>query len=295
MANTSLKFVQHPVIKDSIIMGTWMGWTDAAQTASRAIKEVVKQYDAELFAVIDPEEFYVFTENRPQVSTLSSGKRHLKWPTNEFFYYAPEGKDGNNYVFFLGTEPDIRWQTYVENMTTIAASCDSKGLILVGALMDSVPHTRPSKIVGSATNSILTNKFKVSAYQKPTYEGPVGMTSVLSHKFESIDIPTLSVWAHIPHYLRVNENPITTVALLREIEKFLPQELDLSELEKESKWFADKLAKAMEENTDKDMKQYIRELEKNYDSDEDDSDKSMEQNTILEDVNNFLRDTRDQN
>ena len=59
------------------------GWPDAAEAATRAIRYMVRKLPAKKLAEIDPEEFYDFTVNRPQVRVNRRSKRRIKFITKK--------------------------------------------------------------------------------------------------------------------------------------------------------------------------------------------------------------------
>ena len=47
------------------MIAAWAGWPDAAESATRAVKELVRQLGAVKFGTLDPEDYYV-TELLPR-------------------------------------------------------------------------------------------------------------------------------------------------------------------------------------------------------------------------------------
>ena len=60
-------------------------------------------------AEIDPEEFYDFTEVRPQTRVNRRGERVIKWPRNDFYYSTPDDPE-RGLLLYIGTEPNLRWR-----------------------------------------------------------------------------------------------------------------------------------------------------------------------------------------
>ena len=69
----------------------------------------------------------------------------LNWPTNEFFYWQPDNapiERQRDLIVFLGVEPTLQWRRYADQLLEVADPANVDLLITVGALLDSVPHTR---------------------------------------------------------------------------------------------------------------------------------------------------------
>ncbi len=250
------------------------------------------------FGSIDHEQFYVFTEHRPVVSNGPRGSRTLSWPTNELYYHrAPVGSGAKNVLLIVGEEPDLRWGAYTGYLASVARSNGANLLITVGALLDSVPHTRPPRVMGTTTteniSEILGQRLELALpsinYPKPNYEGPSGITSAMIEAFNKHDIPSVSIWGHAPHYLQVTYNPAITMAILRELQPFVQVDIDYSALEKQAEEFDKNLVKALEGQ--KDLTAYVQKLEERFDTEEEARDRPEPRELMLE-LEAFLRSER---
>src|SRR5262249_56243050 len=95
-------------------------------------------------ARIDPEEFFVFTQERPDVRMRPDGNRDIIWPLSEFFAWYPEnGRDG--LLLFSGPEPHQRWRTYTKAFLDVAERCGVKRILSVGALLAGGAPTPPPR------------------------------------------------------------------------------------------------------------------------------------------------------
>ena len=82
-----------PRLHEPVMVAAFVGWPDAGEVASRALRHLIEHLPARKVAEIDPEEFYVFTETRPNTLILAPGQRALEWPANEFFSWRnPSGQ-----------------------------------------------------------------------------------------------------------------------------------------------------------------------------------------------------------
>ncbi len=279
----SLRFIEQPEFRDSVMIAGWFGWPDASQVATNALQEIIKQLKMEHFAHIEPDDFYVFSELRPLVTNLPSGKRTLKWPSNKFYYRKAAQKDENDLILLLGTEPHLQWQNYVDLCASLVNFCDTKLFIMAGALLSPVPHTRHPLVQGFTTHKNLGLGFENVRYKMPSYEGPAGIASVIMKNLDSIGIKTASIWGHAPEYLEARRNPLLTCEILREIGRFLPCELNFCELEEEAAEFSRSVENALAD--DKEIASYVHDLEERFDAEED---ASMNSADIVEDLEEYL-------
>ena len=286
---SAIQYTEHPILTNTVFLAAWGGWPDAAESATRSLREMVSQLSATKFASIDPEDFYDFAEQRPVISNESNGSRKLTWPKNEFYYWKSED-GGRDLLIFIGVEPNLKWRTYTEIIHKVVIESDVKLLVTVGALLDSVPHTRSPRVIGSSINTDLGSGFEHIKYAVPNYEGPSGLTSVLMDRLAQDNIPAASVWGHSPHYLQVAQNPTLTHAILTELQNFISAPLDLSNLAKDAAEFDENLVRALADQQE--IEGYVKRLEERYDSEEEYR-QSPEPAALVQELEDFLRQQRD--
>ena len=129
-------------------------------------------------------------------------------------------------------------------------------------MMSDVPHTRPISIFSGSENEQLRTSLSL---ERSTYEGPVGILSVLSHAADAAGIPSASLWASVPHYVAGHTpSPKATLALLDRLEDLTGAKIDRGDLATEAAaWEASIDAAAAD---DEEMTEYIRQLERTRDT-----------------------------
>src|SRR5215813_9798878 len=148
------------------------GWIDAGRAATGAVAHLVRDLGAERLALIDPEEFFVLTQERPQVRLKPDGEREIHWPRSEFFAWRPEN-GGDGLLLFSGPEPHQRWRTYTKAFLGVAERCGVKQIVSLGALLAGAPHTRPIRVTARCTDPATRSLLEAwGIYRRPTYEGP---------------------------------------------------------------------------------------------------------------------------
>ena len=75
-----------PGLRSPIVLIGFTGWSDTGTVTVDAISQIADELNAERFLDVDPEDYYVFTDSRPNVSVDDDGVRELHWPRNEAFY-----------------------------------------------------------------------------------------------------------------------------------------------------------------------------------------------------------------
>src|ERR1700746_4043835 len=75
-----------PELRSPVLVAAFRGWNDGGQGATLGGGFLAKQWDAEAFAEIDPENFYDFQAVRPNVSLEDGLTRKLEWPSKQFLH-----------------------------------------------------------------------------------------------------------------------------------------------------------------------------------------------------------------
>jgi hypothetical protein len=203
---------------------------------------------------LDPEEFYDFQVTRP-ILTLVDEERHIDWPTTKFSAASPPGAD-RDIVLIRGIEPSMRWRTFCQQVLEVCHALEVSQLVLLGALLADVPHTRPLPVSGSGTGGEAAQRLKLT----PTrYEGPLGIVGVLHQASSQAELATVSFWVHVPHYANSPPCPKATLALLHRLEDVLDLPVPLVDLADEAAAWEGRVRAATEQ--DAELAEYVRELE----------------------------------
>lgn len=281
-----LLIAEQPDLNNTLMIAAWSGWSDAGESATRALHHLTQELDTTKFAEIDAEEFYIFTEERPFVENAPNGGRRLIWPKNEFFYLKGDSNDLPDVVFFIGTEPHLKWRTYTSLVADVANAMNVDMLVTVGALLDEVPHTRSAVVMSTTVHDNLGPRYQHVNYARPNYEGPSGMTSATMDTFSRRGIKSASIWGHAPRYLQGAQNPAITLAIVEEIQRFANLSVGTSGLEKEAEDFTTRVDYALQ-NTPKAV-EYVRTLEERHDSELEVAE-DPEPAALIDELDEFLR------
>jgi proteasome assembly chaperone (PAC2) family protein len=121
---------------------TYAGWSDAAGVATAAGHFLVEHLQAERFAWIDPEEFYSFTDQRPQAHYNTQSEREVIWPANEFFASRQPTLE-HDIIIAVGIEPHLKWRTFTGLLMEFIKRCDVYQTYTLGALWADVLYSAP--------------------------------------------------------------------------------------------------------------------------------------------------------
>ena len=225
-----IEFDDLPVLNEPILLAAFEGWNDAAESATGVITHLREVWNAELLFELDPEEYYDYQVNRPHIYTTDSGERGLIWPATKI-YVAKEPVNGHDFVLIHGVEPNMKWPQFTREILGLAAELDVRLVITMGALLSDNPHSRPVPVSAMASERELLSNLNV---EQSNYEGPTGIVGVLAHTCGAFGIPSISLWASVPHYVGQSPCPKATLALVERIEDILDVPIPLRDLPDEA-------------------------------------------------------------
>ncbi|WP_196829004.1 proteasome assembly chaperone family protein [Frigoribacterium sp. CG_9.8] len=283
------------MLNGRLLVVAFEGWNDAGEAASGAVSMLKDLLDLYPIAEIDAERYFDYQFNRPTVAQDDKGNRLLIWPT--VVTYGPTqvlgqrlagaGSDGadaaatgaaddadaagaaagaiggnaSNIYLLLGTEPSRNWKSFTAEIMATITENEITGVVFLGAMLADVPHTRPISVFVGSENVQLRAQLSV---EKSTYEGPVGILSVLGEAAEKAGIATVSIWASVPHYVHNAPSPKATLAIIDKLEELIDVVIPRGELVDESAAWEGGIDVLASE--DEDMATYITQLEQARDT-----------------------------
>ncbi len=254
-----------------LLVVAFEGWNDAGEAATGAARLLAERLGLVEIAAVDPELYFDYQFTRPTIESAPDGTRRLSWPGAAILGPSGEPRPDDDEVVtgpgadrlhvLLGAEPARTWKGFAAELIDAALTADIEGIVLLGAMLADAPHTRPLSVFASSENPEVRAALGVD---RSTYEGPVGILSVIADQAERVGIPTVSLWASVPHYVHNAPSPKAVLALLGKVEELTGLSIPRGSLEDEAKaWESSVDALAAD---DEEMAGYITQLEQARDA-----------------------------
>lgn len=174
-------------------------------------------------------------------------------------------------------------------------------LVTMGALLADVPHSRPVRVMGTATEQQLIDRFDL---QRSTYEGPTGIVGVLQDMCVGMGISTASLWAAVPAYAAQVSSPKAALSLIERAADIVGCPAPIGALPDQSLAYERQVTALVD--ADSDVSEYVRRLERmaddgelddGFDDDIEDDDigdapteRPTDPDDLVAEVEQFLRD-----
>lgn len=263
-------------MRGKILLVAFEGWTDAGDAASEALRLVIREAELEPIDSIPTEQFHDYTFVRPIVRRNDEGKRTLAWP--ETLFLAPtkpskpasiaedagfdmvDSVDGSLYAL-LGIEPNRNWTLFTQTVIDLVQRYDIDSIVFLGSMLADVPHTRSTPVHVTSDDAALRELLDVA---RSEYEGPAGIMTMISMEAAEVDIPSVSIWASVPHYVHSAPVPKATVALLDRLGEIIDYAPPLGDLPEEVREWESGVSEFASQ--DEEMRAYIDMLEERRDT-----------------------------
>ena len=279
---------RRPELERPVLIAGFTGWNDAAEAASLAVRTMGEQWEARRFGAFDGEEFFDYQTTRPQIKLVEGVTRTVEWPENELS--ATEARvgalGGRGAILLSGPEPNFRWRAFSQAVVNLARDFDVRLVVTLGALLADVPHSRPVSVAANAQDPSLVENLGLTASR---YEGPTGITGVLHRYCASKDLPSVSFWASVPHYLSSVPSAPAALALLQNLSNLLGTSFDTTHLNSTSEDYQRQVSVAVAQ--DSDLASYVRMLEERYDAQTESGERNLPSgDELARELERFLRE-----
>lgn len=249
-------------LRSPVMLIALTGLFDIGGAATAALDRFAPADLAVTVGEIDPDPFYDFTQERPQVEFDTEDDdevRVIRWPQNQFD--VVRGQGDRDLVVLVGVEPHLAWRTYADCIAHVARTLGCEAVVTVGSAAEAVPHTRTPLVTGSTTDADLARRLGIG---QPTYQGVTGVVGVVQSRLAADGIPSVSLRVGVPHYLMNAEHPSAMAALQTHLGHVLgvPVPDDVSLRDEVARWrhLHDEVVEG-----DVQLQFYVRMLEQDHD------------------------------
>ena len=175
----------------------------------------------------DAENLVDHQARRPVMHIVDGVNTGIEWP--EIVLQLGADPEGRRFLLVSGAEPDRSWRTISGALVDIAREAGVRQVITLGAYPSPVPHTRPSKVVATATTQELANQV---GFMPGQLDVPAGFNAAVERACAEVGLAACGVWAQVPHYVANLPYPGATLSLLRQIAALTGIAVDLGALQK---------------------------------------------------------------
>ncbi len=252
---------EHPVTRELYMLAGWQQWADAGSISSGLPQYLVKKLEARKIGEIVSDNFYLFQVPgahhflRPQVKLEEGYRATMSLPHNEIFYTGDHEK---GLLLFLGEEPHMNIDRYAAAFLDVVRTLNVKRIVILGGVYGAMPYDKDREVSCVYSLPYMKSELAKYAVRFSDYEGGTTIGAYLAHKAEAHDIEVVVFYGFVPSYdfseltgpvhgLRIENDFKAWYDLMRRVNYMFNMEIDLTELEQESKKLLTSMEAELEE------------------------------------------------
>ena len=246
------------------------GWVDGGEAATGSLRFLQRKLRPRKLAEIPLGRFHVY-----QVPGQLSLRPHCRveegllkeyLPQRNVFYYWVNPHGDRDVILFQGVEPNLNWEEYAAAVLGVAREFEVSRIYMLGGVLDKTPHTREPGVSCVCTSEELRDELAQHDMDFVDYEGPGGVRTTLMYLCQRLHLEMALLHVHVTYYPEFNmvitHNPKAIRAVLKRLNRLLSLDLDLGELDRQSREFEARLSYMALQN--REFQSYVEALEKDY-------------------------------
>jgi proteasome assembly chaperone (PAC2) family protein len=269
-----------PQLRDPVLVVALSGWVDAGLAGGGTVAVLQEQLESvRTFGRLDLSDLMDLQQTRPMVHLVDGVSREIAWPQISL----SAGHLGRDVVLCVGPEPSLRWRAVLGELVGLAEQLGVTAAFTVGGIPSMASHRRPVSVLATGTDADLV---EAAGAWRQDYTGPTGAQSVLQVMLGDAGIPTLALWAQVPHYVAGGASPPAIRALLAKLRDLGGVSIDLDALDEQAQAYVERVEEGLAERPD--VVEVIRAIEAGEAEDEDEELPSGDE--LASEIERFLRD-----
>jgi proteasome assembly chaperone (PAC2) family protein len=266
MPEEVLKLLNVPKLHEATMLLALTGWMDGGAVSTGTLRAFMGNRQLAEIAQIAPDPFYIYNFPgsmeisamfRPEVKIKRGLIRDFDMPLNAFLADIPA-----NLVFFVGKEPNLRWQQFADCIFDVIQRVGVTRIIFMGSFGGNVPHTREPRMFGSVSHKSLRPLLESHGVRLSDYTGPASFSTLLLSQAQAHEVQMLSLVAEIPGYLQ-GVNPMSIETVARRLAHILNLHVDIAPMREASNAWEQQVTEAVQQ--DEQLAETVRKLEDAYD------------------------------
>lgn len=239
---------ERPQAEEIYMIAGWRQWADAGSISSGLPQYLVQQTNAHQIGKIRPDGFYLFqipgTHDlvRPVVEFEKGYPKSLESRDNLLYY---SGDERRGIVFFMGDEPHMDADRYVAAILNTAELLNVRRIISFGGVYGELPYDKERMVSAIYSLPFMQEEVESLGVNVSDYHGGASIGSYLCRRSGEKNKEFVGFYAFVPTYdfskvseisntIRLENDFMAWLGVMRRVNHMLKLNLDLSDLEKRS-------------------------------------------------------------
>lgn len=252
---------EKPKVEELYMIVGWRQWADAGSISSGLPQYLVRHTEGRQIGLMDSEDFYLFqipgTHEllRPVVRFEEGYPQSLEGKRNEFYF---TGNDERGLLIFLGDEPQLHIETYVNSLLDVAEEFGVRRIIGLGGVYGELPYDKERSVSCIYSQQSMREELETLAVDMSDYHGGASIGSYVCRRAAERDISYVGFYGFVPTYdfsnipqignaIRLENDFMAWLGIMRRINYMLKLDIDLGDLHERSRKLVEVVEARIEE------------------------------------------------
>lgn len=204
------------------MLAAFEGWVSAGSAGTGAADHAAG--DGPEIARFDSDTLFDYRVNRPTAVFEEGRLDDVEWPAVTVRRRTIDARD---LLVVTGPEPNWHWHAFAAAAADLATRLGTTTFVSLGGIPWATAHTRPTVVVTTASRpDLLTEDANPP---EGTLRVPASVTLAISEAVARTGVPTVGLWARVPHYVASAYHP-AIVELVERLSRYLGVNIPLGSL-----------------------------------------------------------------
>lgn len=281
--NDVLDFWEKPKVEELYMIVGWRQWADAGSISSGLPQYLVRHTEGRQIGQMESDDFYLFqipgTHEllRPVVRFEEGYPQSLEGQRNEFYF---TGNEERGLLIFLGDEPQLQIETYVNSLLDVAETFGARRIIGLGGVYGELPYDKERSVSCVYSQQSMREELENLAVDMSDYHGGASIGSYVCRRAAERDISYVGFYGFVPTYdfsnipqignaIRLENDFMAWLGIMRRINYMLKLDIDLADLHERSRKLIDVVEARIEElesaSPQLSVREYLDRLNEDFD------------------------------
>lgn len=212
----------HDELTAPALIAAFDGWVSAGAAGTATAEHIAD--DGDVIARFEPDDLFDYRVNRPSLEFVDGISTEIGWPEVVVRHRILDGRD---LLVLTGPEPNWKWRAFATEVADLAGEFGVVQHVSLGGIPWAAPHTRPTIVVTTSSRPDLLGDD--ANHPQGELRVPASVVSAVAHALADRGIPTVGLWARVPHYVGGVYHP-AVVTLVERISRHLGVKIPLGSL-----------------------------------------------------------------
>ncbi len=263
MSSSLFEFHEDPGGSEPVLIVALEGWIDAGGAAATAAERILASVPHKTtVATFDSDMLLDHRARRPIMHLVDGVNTGLTWPAIELI--GGWDKHEHDVLFLIGPEPDHNWPSFARAVVDLAESLEVRLVLGLGAYPAPVPHTRSVQLSCTASSPEMARR---TGFIRGTLDVPAGVQAAIERQAAEQGLPSLGLWAQVPHYAAAMPFPAAAARLVEGLHEVAELDFDVAGLDRDAEATTIRLNDLVADSAE--HQELVRELERHVDAEAD--------------------------